>query len=160
MAVLKLKASHFGVPQKRVRAFVVCTLGGTAEQARELERRARDVSTRRETTMRDVFPHMQTYFQWGCFKMPHIHSTDKPCITLRTYSAARATKRTFKQTARCAGPLADAHYLTIPELCVIQGLGKDYRFPEGMSRSRMGKQIGSSVVAPAMKWVMGQLCGV
>ena len=39
VAVLKLKASHFGVPQKRVRVFVVCTLGGTAEWARDLERR-------------------------------------------------------------------------------------------------------------------------
>ena len=75
VAVLKLKASHFGVPQKRMRVFVVCTLSGSAEQARTLERRARDMSTRRETTMRDVFPHMQTYFQWGCYKMPHIHST-------------------------------------------------------------------------------------
>ena len=100
---------------------------------------------------------MQTYFQWGCHKDPHIHATDKPCITLRTCCAARATPRKFKQTARCAGALADTHFLTLPELCVIQGLGQDYRFPEGMSRSRCGKQIGNSVCAPVMKWVMEQL---
>ena len=89
--------------------------------------------------------------------MPQIHSTEKPCVTLRTVCAARATERTFKQTVRCAGPLADAHYLSIPELCVIQGLGKNYQFPKGMARSRCGKQIGNSVCPPVIKWVMGQL---
>ena len=59
VAVMRLEASHFCLPQMRVRAFVVCTLGGTAERARDLERRAR-ATAGPETTMRDVFPHMQT----------------------------------------------------------------------------------------------------
>jgi hypothetical protein len=37
---------------------------------------------------------------------------------------------------------------------VLQGLGADYRFPEGTSRSAMAKLVGNSVVPCCMAWVI------
>ena len=157
VAVLKVNACHVGVPQRRIRAFIVCTLGGSAAQARDMERRAQEMSTRAPTTVHDIFPSWNLYFMWGCFKDAHIHRTDRPCMTLRTCCAARAGKG-YRPTPKCAGTLDDKpHFLTIPELCVVQGLGRDYRFPNGMSRSRCGKQIGNSVCPAVMRWVMVQV---
>ena len=158
VAVLKIKASHLGVAQKRRRAFCVCVRGGSREAALQLERRAAALAQRPDACVHDALPHLRgrTYFMLGCHRDASVHTADAPCKTLRTCCATRWGSG-YVPKARDAGPVADAHLLTVPELCVLQGLGADYRFPEGTSRSAKAKLIGNSVVPCCMAWVVSAI---
>ena len=158
VAICKLTASNLGVPQKRRRAFAVCVRGGSDAAARDLEKRALQLSKKPHTSIDTVFPELKdkTCYLVGCFKNAQVLHTDRPLPTIRTNCAHWPKRASYKPRAKDVDGIEDTHFFSVDQLKIIQGLG-GYRFPHGMSKSMRGKQLGNSVVPVCMKWIFDQV---
>ena len=153
-----ISAARCGVPQRRNRFFAACVPRGSEDR---LSPAVAALDSRPETTMRQVFPDLRTYFHCprGASD-PGVFDSDRPAPTVRTTCAAKPNKDRYRPRRRDAGPIADASVLSVADWARVQGFPTTWVLPSttascscrfcSSSRRRPAPRLVGNAVCPAV----------
>ena len=130
--VARCNAAQCGVPVRRDRVFVVCTL---YERDNALEKRMEALSLKPMMPLSEWFPSLQLVCHQPCHSSPAVFDArTSPHPTMRTGSLIPLDKTKYKRRRGDAGAIQDAVALTLKQKLALAGLGVGFHWPRKGSK--------------------------
>ena len=132
--VARCNAAQCGVPVRRDRVFVVCTL---YERDGALEKHMDTLRLKPMMPLSEWFPSLKLVCHQPCHSSPAVFDArTSPHPTMRTGSLIPLDKKKYKRRRGDAGPIQDAVALTLKQKLALAGLGEGFHWPPKQNKCR------------------------